>query len=508
MNKNSKVYLIGAGPGDPELLTLKGKRIIEKADIIIYDNLVNPQLFEFAKVNCEKIYVGKKANQHTLQQNEINQLLVDKYNTNSTIVRLKGGDPIVFGRGGEEAEYLSKHNIPFEIIPGITSAIAAPIYAGIPITHRNHNSMFTVLTGHEDPTKQDSYINWKHTAKTPGTLIILMGIKNLPNIVNELINNGRNPDEPAALIQQGTTPFQKTVTSSLKDIVEAANNNNIKPPSIFVIGDVINLHHVINWYEKLPLFGKNIAITRSIEQSLSLKLLLQEQGANVIELPTINIEAIDNFSEIDQNINKLEQYNWIIFTSTNGIKHFFTRLYNNGFDARKLAHSKIAVIGNATLNELAKHGLKADLIPEKHLSSSIIEALKNLNEINNKTFLLPRSDIAMENIVKDLEGLGGIVTNTPIYKTILPKEGIDYIKETIKNEHIDMITFTSPSTIENLVIMLSKEELEILKTIPKASIGPITSDKIKEHGEKISTESITHNIEGLTESIIEYFQNN
>lgn len=508
MINHFKVYLIGAGPGDPELLTIKGKRLIEKADIIIYDNLVNPQLLEFAKEGCEIIYVGKKANLHTLPQDEINQLLVNKYQKNTTVVRLKGGDPIIFGRGGEEAEYLSKYNIPFEIIPGITSPIAAPIYAGIPITHRKHNSMFTVITGHEDPSKLESSINWKQVAKTPGTIIILMGVKNLPNIVNELINNGRNPDEPAALIQQGTTPFQKTVTSSLKDIGKTAVDNNIKPPTIFVIGDVINLRQTINWYENLPLFGKNIAITRAKDQSLPLKNLLQEQGANVIELPTIGITAIENFDLIDENINHLDQYNWIIFTSTNGIKHFFNRLYNNGLDARKLSHCKIAVIGIATLKELEKHGIKADLIPKKHLSSEIVEELKQLEEIKNKSFLLPRSDIAMDNIVKDIEKEGGIVTNTPVYKTILPKEEITFIKTAIQKESIDIITFTSPSTIENLISILSKEDIERLNNIPKASIGPITSKKILELNQNISIEALSHNIEGLVESIIKYFQEN
>lgn len=504
----SKVYLIGAGPGDPGLLTIKGKHLIKLADVIIYDNLVNPQLLEFAKHDCEKIYVGKKANQHTLPQDQINQLLVDKYNNTTTIVRLKGGDPIIFGRGGEEAEFLDQHNIPFEIIPGITSPIAAPIYAGIPITHRKHNSMFTVLTGHEDPSKQESYLNWNQIAKTPGTLIILMGVKNLPNIVKELINNGRNPEEPAALIQQGTTPFQKTVTSSLKDIAETAKINNIKPPSIFVIGDVIHLRKTINWYEKLPLFGKNIAITRAKEQSLPLKHLLQEQGANVIQLPTIDITPIDNFDEIDENIKTLEQFNWIIFTSTNGIKHFFNRLYTNGFDARKLSHSKIVVIGSATLKELKKHGIKADLMPQKHLSSEIIEELQRLNEINGKSFLLPRSDIAMDDIVKNLEKAGGKVTNTPIYKTIIPTNEINKIKTSITIEDIDLITFTSPSTIENLISMLSKEELKKLQNIPKASIGPVTTTKIMELGQQISTEASSHNIEGLVECIIKYFKEN
>lgn len=507
MSKIPKVYLVGSGSGDYELLTIKAKRLIETCDVLIYDHLVNTDIVKLASNDCEKIYVGKKANCHTLKQEKINKLLIDKFNQQKTVVRLKGGDPIIFGRGGEEAQELVKEKVPFEIIPGISSSIAAPIYAGIPVTHREYNSCFTILTGHEDPTKEESFIDWKNLANFNGPLIILMGIKNLPKITKQLISKGRNPEEPTAIVQQGTTPFQKVVTSTLKDIAKIAKTNNIQPPGILVIGENVNLRKDLCWFENLPLFGKNILITRPLEQSYELKNKLSVLGANVINLPSIKIRHLSNYNTVDKSIKSITQFDWLIFTSVNGVNSFFNRLTELKLDSRHLASLKIAAIGNITAKNLLNYGIKADFIPEKYTSECIVEGLSQLNEINQKHFLLARSDIARVEITKALSNKGAKVTDLVTYK-ILEENIESQISEIFKKEKIDLITFTSPSTAESFHKQLSKNILEIItnNTII-ASIGPVTSNTCLQIFNKVNIEATIHNIDGLIEAIVKHYNN-
>lgn len=506
MNKNAKVYLVGAGPGDPGLLTLKAASIIKVCDVLIYDNLVNQSILELTSDDCEKIYAGKKANEHTLKQEEINDLLVEKAQSANIIVRLKGGDPIVFGRGAEEAEYLLKHQVPFEIIPGITSALSAPIYAGIPVSHRDYNSAFMVLTGHEDPEKEVSFLDWQNIANFKGTLIVLMGVKNLKAITDKLIILGRNPDEPSALIYQGTTPEQKTLTAKLSTIADLSLKHAMHPPCIFISGKVVTLREKINWFETLPLFGKNIAITRSKDQNQSLRSSLTALGASVIELSSIKISTPDNFDSVDSAIKNINLYDWLIFTSVNGVTHFCHRLFDTGFDARYLSKIKIAAIGSITAKELLKYGLKADFIPEKFLSKEIVSGLNQINEIKNKKFLLARSNISRIEFADALINSGAQVEDLVVYKTEIDETTQQNINKILDIEKLDLITFTSPSTVENLLKMLTPKRFkDILKETIIASIGPVTSSTLKDLLGRVDIEASTHDIDGLLSAIIDYY---
>ena len=348
--KEKIVYLVGSGPGDPGLITVKGLNCIKKADVIVYDYLVNASLLRNARDDAEIIYVGKKGNQHTMEQEDINQLLVDKAMENKIVTRLKGGDPYVFGRGGEEALVLKEHNIPFEVVPGITAAIATPAYAGIPVTHRTCTSTFGLITGHEDPTKDQSDIDWKKISTGLGTLTFYMGIKNLPNIVSQLVKHGRSEDTPVAVIRWGTTTEQETVTGTLSNIVEKAKD--IKPPAITIVGEVVNLRDQLNWFETRPLFHKTIVVTRSRDQASEFSEQLTDLGANVLEFPTISITSPDDFTPLDNEIGKLESTDWIIFTSVNGVDCFFHRLFELGGDVRDLKGVKICSIGPATTERI------------------------------------------------------------------------------------------------------------------------------------------------------------
>ncbi len=349
-NRNKIVYLVGSGPGDPGLITVKGLECIKKADVIVYDYLVNSVLLRNARKDVELIYVGKKGNQHTMEQDDINQLLVDKAKENKIVTRLKGGDPYVFGRGGEEAIVLKDNNIAFEVVPGITAAIASPNYAGIPVTHRTCTSTFGLITGHEDPTKDQSDVDWEKLSTGLGTLTFYMGIKNLPNIVNQLMKHGRSADTPVAVIRWGTTTHQETVTGTLSTIVEIAKD--IKPPAITIVGEVVNLRDQLNWFESRPLFGKTIIVTRSRDQASVFSDQLIELGANVLEYPTINITDPDDFGPLDKELENLDSTDWLIFTSMNGVDAFFNRIFELGRDVRDLKGVEICSIGPSTTERI------------------------------------------------------------------------------------------------------------------------------------------------------------
>jgi len=491
-----KVYLVGAGPGDPKLITLRGLELIKGADIIIYDYLVSNNLLNFAGKDTELIYVGKQASCHELPQADINALLVKKAAEKEVIVRLKGGDPFIFGRGGEEAEFLAEHGIEFEIVPGVTSAISAPAYAGIPLTHREYASTVAFITGHEDASKKKSTIRWDAIAKGCDTLVFLMGIKNLQNIKENLIKAGKDPDTPACVIQWGTLPEQKVVPGSLKEIDILAKTEGIKPPGIIVVGNVTRLRGRLNWFEKKPLFGIKIAITRPPHQSAKLGSMLAEKGAHVIYIPTIEIEPIDPNEALLESLQKIRSYYCIIFTSVNGASIFFNNLFKTGMDTRILHGIKILPIGDATASFLKSVGIIPDLIPEQFTSEGIIQALKGLN-VKGNAFLLPRAKDARDVVVDYINNHGGTCHVVPLYKTTLP------VTPALLTEKPDIITFTSSSTVNNFLKIYNRKALN--NTLI-ASIGPITTETLQKNNINVHIESRKHDIKGLTEAIEQYMK--
>ena len=500
--KNKIVYLVGSGPGDPGLITVKGLECIKKADIIVYDYLVNSVLLRNARKDVELIYVGKKGNQHTMEQDDINQLLVDKARENKIITRLKGGDPYVFGRGGEEAIVLHENNIPFEVVPGITAAIASPNYAGIPVTHRTCTSTFGLITGHEDPTKDQSDVDWEKLSTGLGTLTFYMGIKNLPNIVNQLVKHGRSEDTPVAVIRWGTTAQQKTVTGTLSTIVEIAKD--IKPPAITIVGEVVNLRDQLNWFESRPLFGKTIIVTRSRDQASEFSEQLIELGANVLEYPTINITSPDDFGPLDRELGNLDSTDWLIFTSVNGVDAFFNRIFELGRDVRDLKGVKICSIGPSTTERIKGFHVSIDCQPPKYVAESVVEALKKIEEIKGKRFLMPRTDIARSYIPEELEKMGAEVSDIIAYKTVLATDGDNIVLNKLKDGEVDIVTFTSASTVKNFVKIIGEDNLSAFKNnVQFASIGPITNESAEEMDIDISIKAEEYTIPGLVQAIVD-----
>ncbi|MBT3880547.1 MAG: uroporphyrinogen-III C-methyltransferase [Candidatus Scalindua sp.] len=499
--KNKIVYLVGSGPGDPGLITVKGLECIKKADVIVYDYLVNSVLLRNARKDVELIYVGKKGNQHTMEQDDINQLLVDKANENKIVTRLKGGDPYVFGRGGEEAIVLRENNILFEVVPGITAAIASPNYAGIPVTHRTCTSTFGLITGHEDPTKDQSDVDWEKLSTGLGTLTFYMGIKNLPNIVNQLVKHGRSKDTPVAVIRWGTTTHQQTVTGTLSNIVEVAKD--IKPPAITIVGEVVNLRDQLNWFESRPLFGKTIIVTRSRDQASEFSEQLIELGANVLEYPTINITSPDDFGPLDRELDSLESTDWLIFTSVNGVDAFFNRIFELGRDVRDLKGVKICSIGPSTTERIKGFHVSIDCQPPKYVAESVVEALKKVEELKGKRFLMPRTDIARSYVPEELRKLGAEVSDIVAYKTVLATDGDNIVLDKLKDGEVDIVTFTSASTVKNFVKIIGEDNLSAFKNnVQFASIGPITNESAEEMDIDISIKAEEYTIPGLVQAIV------
>ena len=506
MGKQPKgmVYLVGAGPGDPGLITVKGLECIRTADVIIYDFLAPPALLRHVGEDAEMIYVGKKGGDHTLSQDGINNLLIEKARQHRIVTRLKGGDPFIFGRGGEEAEVLIGANIPFEIVPGVTSAIAAPAYAGIPLTHRQYTSTVAFVTGHEDPTKEDSSIDWKSLAGGIGTVVFLMGVKNLPKIVRQLVDNGRPADTPAAVVRWGTTARQKTVSGTLADIVERVRAAGLKAPAIVVVGEVVLLRDRMQWFEKRPLLGKRIVVTRARAQASDLVRTLSDLGAQCIEFPTIQVLPPDDWQPLDEAIEQLAAYNWLIFTSVNGVRQFFGRLFDLGRDVRALHHLKTAVIGPATAAELLARGLKSDIVPENYRAESVVAAFKTVN-IDGSRILLPRAEEARPVLPEELRKMGALVDEVTVYRTAAVTDRTDELIEALRTRQVDLVTFTSSSTVANFKALLPEEQFEeLMQSVTVASIGPITSDTARDLGFHVHISAETYTIPGLVEAIVHH----
>ena len=525
VKKTGKVYLAGAGPGDPELLTLKTKRILGEADVIVYDSLISEEILSYAKKGCEIIYAGKRSSNHTLPQYSINELLAEKAKNNSVVLRLKGGDPYLFGRGGEEAERLFKDNIEFEVIPGISSSFAVPAYAGIPLTHRDYASTVAIVTGHEGEHKEKSTINWKGLAGAD-TIVILMGYKNLDSNTKNLIEAGKDKDTPCAVIQEGTTLNQKAAVGTLSTIAEEVEKKGLKSPMILIVGNVVKLRNTLNWFETRQLSGLSVIVTRGEGQSGTLSGKLKKLGAFVINLPLIKImkesKNIDE-TKIDKVIGNIKQYDYLIFTSANAVSGFLVRFFSKGMDARALSDKKIISVGKVSSSELLKYGIIPDVVPSEPSQTGIIDALKD-DDIKGKKILFPQALKINKDLPEFLASKGAHVENLPVYETIVPEESKEAIKEffvslkkTGKNiglpDNLDLknilVTFTSYSTIENFTNALKDIDENLLKKVVSsgvkfASIGNKTAEYALGFGIKSDIISKDVNIDSLVDGIVGY----
>ena len=503
MSEKGKVYIIGAGPGDPGLMTLKGARCLQDADVVIYDHLISPELLKMTQATTRLIYAGKEGGRHTLSQTEINERLVAEANAGNVVARLKGGDPFVFGRGGEEAEELFRAGIPFEIVPGVTSAISVPAYAGIPLTHRRFTATVAFVTGHEDPLKEQSEIDWKALAGM-GTLVFLMGVRNLPSIAAGLIAQGKKPGTPAALIRWGTTVDQETLTGTLADIADRAEAAKFKPPAILVVGDVVGLRKDLNWFETLPLFGRGIVITRPEPQAASMATLLQGAGARVISFPTIRIAPPESWEGLDAAIQHLEDYSWLVFTSANGVHFFLERLHAAGRDLRDLKGIRICTIGPATAEILDGRGLHVDLVPETYLSEGVVAAFERF-ALSGQRILLPRAEKARDVIPEGLTRQGAVVDVVTAYRTVNSGRKASELAEEIARGHVDVLTFTSPSTVTNFLEIMGPDFLPLPGGIRVACIGPVTAAAAEKAGLPVDILQETYTVPGLVESLKTFF---
>lgn len=495
-----KVYLIGAGPGDPGLLTLKGKAILEKADVVVYDALANDALLVHARPEAERIYVGKVAGDHALPQDQINALIIAKAKEGKIVARLKGGDPYIFGRGGEEAEELLEAGVPFEEVPGISSTIAGPAYAGIPLTHRSFASSVTLITGHENPDKPGSVHRWDALARSASTLVFVMGMKNLPEISKNLMAAGMPADTPAALVHWGTTARHRSLVASIGTLPAEAVAQGFTNPSVIVVGGVVTLHDKLNWFEQKPLLGKGIVVTRAREQASGLAAQLTELGAEVIQFPTIRIEALDDYSTIDTAIAQRTQYQWIVFTSVNGVRHYWQRLAHAGLDSRSLCCLKVAAIGPATAEALQERGINPDFIPERYVAEGVVEGMLALG-MRGQRVLLPRAREAREVLPDELRAAGAQVDVIPVYATVPALARREEVLEMMEQGRIHCITFGSSSTVENFLASIPAEHLRAHPMIQLAAIGPITAQTLARNGLTCSIQPKNYTIPALVETL-------
>ena len=525
------VYLVGAGPGDIGLLTVKGMRCLQKAEVVIYDFHLNAQILNYINHDAEFIYAGKRGGHHTMTQDEINSAIVEKANEGKVVCRLKGGDPFVFGRGGEEAQVLAKAGIQFEVVPGVSSSVAAPAYAGIPLTHRLYSSSFAVIPGYEDTTKEESAIDWSKLATGVGTLVFLMAVRNIDVLTARLIENGRSPETPVAVIRWGTRPDQKTVVSTLKDIASLVREKDIKPPAVMVVGDVVNLRQELRWYENKPMFGHSILITREHSGGFE---TLEELGAEIIQFSTVEIIPPDTWDDLDRAIDNISNYDWLVFTSSNGVKYFFRRLFERGIDIREMRGIKICAIGTKTADEVRKFGLKVDLMPEKFRAEGLIEAFikeaedkklrryedekSNLPDFSTSQlqsliqspnpellkgmrFLLPRAEVAREVFPEKVRELGGIIDVPVAYRAVKPEMHGKRLRRFLREGRITVATFTSAATFNNFMEIMGEDADALLKGVAIAVIGPVTAKSIEKAGLKVDIMPEESTVEAMVEEI-------
>jgi uroporphyrinogen III methyltransferase/synthase len=502
MKSKGTVYLVGAGPGDAGLLTLRGAELISRADVVVHDALVNPDLLRLAPASAEIIYGGKRAKDHAIPQDELNQLLVAKAREGKCVVRLKGGDPYVFGRGGEEAEELADAGIRFEVVPGISSIVAGPNYAGIPLTHREHCSSFTVITGHEDPTKPETALDYDQLARTPGTKVILMGVERIRQIAESLVAHGMDQATPVGMVRWGTTGRQQSIEGTLGTIADVVAREKFSAPAVTIIGGVVKLRGKLNWFEHRPLFGQRIVVTRTREQASQLSRQLLELGAEVLEIPTIKIQPPDERVALVEALQGIGEYDWLVFTSPNGVTSFFECFFKAFDDVRAIGNVRIAAVGPATAAKLKELHLRVDVMPEEYVATKIAAAFKKFESIENLRVLIARAQVANPELPKALEELGGIVDDVAVYKTVAETEDRTGAAARLLEAGADWITFTSSSTVENFHARFDLPKL--LRQFPMtklASIGPETSKAITALGLNPALEAKQHTIDGLVGSL-------
>lgn len=498
----STVYLIGAGPGDAGLFTLRGKELLETCDVIVYDYLANDELLSMARPDAEIIYVGKQGGNHTLAQDEINRLIVAKAKEGKSVARLKGGDPYMFGRGAEEAEELLAAGVPFEVVPGVTSAIAGPAYAGIPLTHRAFASSVCFATGHEDPTKQESAHNWKALATGASTLVFFMGMKNLPDIVAKLTENGMDGQTPAALVRWGTTPEHASVAGTLADLPRLAREGNFTAPSLIVIGHVVSLHDTLNWFERKPLLGHGVLVTRSRDQASSITRQLTRLGAKVMEFPTIRIAPVDDAAPVREALCRLREYDWVVFTSPNGVERFWHELHALGLDARAFAAAFVAAIGPATADALAARGIQADFVPKTFVAEDLLAGLI-ARGMAGKNVLIPRAESARDVLPDGLAKAGASCRVLPVYRTVPAEIDAAALAEKLTDGSIRYVTFASSSTVTNFLAAVPRETLAKNQDLRFACIGPITAQTLKDAGFPCHVMPDRHTIPALVDAMAE-----
>ena len=499
---SGKVYLVGAGPGDPGLITVKGREALADAQVVVYDRLVDPALLEGTPAGAERVFVGKERGRQELSQEEINLLLVQKAAEGLTVVRLKGGDPFVFGRGGEEALELARNGIAFEVVPGVTSAVAAPAYAGIPLTHRGVATSFTVVSGSEDSSKAESGIPWEALARSGGTLVVLMGWASLESILAALARGGLAPTTPVALVQWGTWAKQKTVTGALADVVSRGQEAGLAPPVVAVIGGVAGLRDELAWFDRRPLSGRRVLITRSRSQASRLRSLLEDAGAQTVELPTIEIAPLDDYGDLDGALERVREYQWVIFASANAVQTVFQRLEVLGKDSRHLGPATVAAIGPATAQALAAHGVKADFVPSRPVSQTVLQELGG-REWNSVKVLLPAADIGRDELETGLSRWGAKVDRLAAYRT-RPAAGAAERARNAFDDGVDVVTFTSSSTVRNLVGMLDGDPGPVNAGFV-ACIGPVTAATARDLGVRVDLEAEVHTVDGLVDALTSHF---
>lgn len=504
------VYLVGAGPGDPGCLTLRGRECLARAEVVIYDYLANAELLRHAPPGAERIFAGKHgAGPHLLEQEEINSLLVDRAREGKTVVRLKGGDPLVFGRGGEEAEALSAAGLRFEIVPGVTSALAVPAYAGIPVTHRDWVSGVTVLTGHEAPGKRTPRVRWEHVATAGNTIVLLMGVTQLQQNLASLLAAGLPPETPAAAIRWGCTPRQRVLRASAATLAVEVERGRLRPPVTVVIGEVVRLRDTLAWFEERPLFGRRVLVTRTREQAGALAALLAEAGADIVECPAIALVPPDSPRELDRALERLDAYDWLVLTSANGVERFVAALLASGRDLRALHGARIAAIGPETARALERRLLRADLVPEDFRAEGLLAALRAAGDVRGKRFLLPRAAGARRVLPDELRGAGAHVDEVVTYRSVVPEESIALLRGVLDEHPPDVLTFTSSSTVTHFLELLDRADpargRERIASAGVACIGPITAATAAERGLKVDAVPASYTIPALAAAVVARF---
>jgi uroporphyrinogen III methyltransferase/synthase len=499
------VYLIGAGPGDPGLITVRGRDCIGLADVVVYDYLANDGLLSYAPPHAELIYAGKIGGAHNHEQWQINDLLVSKAREGKTVARLKGGDPFIFGRGGEECEALQAAGITYEIVPGVTAAVGAAAYAGIPLTHRDVTTSVAFVTGHEHPAKDESAIDWERLSLGSGTIAFYMGVKNLPTITASLLAHGRPPETPVALVRWGTRPEQEVLTGTLADIADRARAAGFKPPAVVVVGEVVRLRERLRWFDNRPLFGRGILVTRAADQAGEFAGMLAAQGARVFECPTISLVPPDSYAELDAGIDALPACAWVIFTSFNAVQSFFGRLHERGLDSRALGNAKVCAVGPRTAAALDPYGIRPDLVPADYKAEGVVAAFRKLH-VAGQTVLFPRADRAREVIPTALAEMGAEVIAPIAYRNVLPDALPAAALAALEEGRIHCATFTSSSTVTNLAAMLGENRfLKLMEGVTIASIGPVTSRTCRELGLEVHIEPGKYTLADLTDAIVGHF---